>query len=79
LKTKKLKVPVTERALVARINRKLAHQGEKLLKSRSQLNHVSPGDYYIVNVERNYTAGVPYDVEPLAKELGVLKPWEKAE
>lgn len=75
---KKLKVPVSERALIARINRKLAHQGEKLFRSRSNEIQVTVGDYYIVDLERNTTAGQKVGLESLAKKLGALKPYEKA-
>jgi hypothetical protein len=70
------KIPVSERALVARINRKLAQQGEKVCKSRTAWNYVSVGDYYVIDVNRNVTAGVAVDPESLAKELGVLKRYE---
>jgi hypothetical protein len=77
-KAKQIKVPVSERALVARINRKLAHQGEKLFRSRRVQMQVTVGDFYVVDLERNTTPGQAVDLESLAKELGALKPYEKA-
>ena len=73
----KTKIPVSERALVARINRKLAHDGEKLYKSRTMWANLMVGDHYILDVERNFTSGQPVDLKSLGKKLGVLKPYER--
>lgn len=90
-KAKQGKVPVTMRALIQRINRKLAKErdgwgthggghGDKLLACRemSRAYH-DLGSYYTVDVGRNQIAATHVDPEELARELGVLKEWEKVE
>ncbi len=69
-------VPVTLRAVVQRINRKLAGGDEKLRKNRGQRDWGDLGDYYIINTNRNFLVAGHVDPEAYARELGVLKPWE---
>lgn len=71
------KISVSERAVIQRINRKLRPHDEMLRKSRGGRAMQSVGDYYVVNFDRNYIAQQDVDVEGLARELAVLKPWEK--
>jgi len=47
-------VPVSERALIQRINRALAKEGEKLKKARGVRTILSVGDYYILDIQRNF-------------------------
>lgn len=70
------KIPVSERALVARINRKLRQDAEALHRSRGTRFWSDLGDYYIVDFRRNSLVRGHVDIEELAHELGVLKPWE---
>jgi hypothetical protein len=74
-------VPVTERAVVQRINRKfLAEDGElgrELKKTRGVRAKAEFGDYYILNVGRNFIVGHHVDPEGLARKLGVLANWER--
>lgn len=67
-------VPITIRALLQRINRKLAREQRRLKVSRGreELRHF--GQYYVLDgygVERGRV-----NVENLGRELGVLKPWQ---
>jgi hypothetical protein len=73
---KKMKIPVSERALIARINRKLTHDGERLCQSRSAQTSASVGEYFILDVMRNFISHQNVELENLAKELGVLQPYE---
>ena len=72
------RVRVTLRALIGRINRKLAKEGragKRLFTARSW--SVDTGHYYVVDLDRNvieYTVGDPVE---LARELGVLRAWEE--
>jgi len=71
------KVPVTMRAIVQRINRKLAADGYRRLKqSRGR-----PWKYLdhgvVVDGSRNCVERTHVDPEEFAKELGVVKPWEE--
>jgi hypothetical protein len=77
-KAKQIKILVSERALIARINRKLAKDNQKLCHSRSAQTQSSVGEYYIIDAVRNGIIHQRVGPESLAKELGVLKPWEKA-
>ena len=58
---------ITETALVARIRRRLAHDGERLIKPREG----SYGPYCIVDNESNFIRA-HCDLEDLGRKLGVL-------
>jgi hypothetical protein len=73
---KKQRVPITERALVQRINRKLKADGERLIKARGSQTATSFGDWYIVDEQRNVIASQRVDPETLARKIGALRPWE---
>jgi len=74
-------VPVTMRAIVQRINRKLAADGYRRLKqSRGRpwkYLDCNVGKWFLVDGSRNHVERTNVDAEKFAKELGVLKPWEK--
>jgi hypothetical protein len=69
-------VPVSVRALVQRVNRKLAARGEKLLATRSSRNRLELGDYYAVRLNGNSVVAKHVNLETWGRELGALKPWE---
>jgi hypothetical protein len=73
---KQTAVPVTMRALVQRINRKLAKEGEKLKASRGGRDVAAVGDYYLVDLEANAVCGTFVDPEVLGRKIGVLAQWE---
>jgi hypothetical protein len=75
--SKKLKVSITYRALIQRINRKLAADDEQLKATRGDRWRSDLGDYYIVNVNRNNLVAQHVDPVELGRELGVLRPWEE--
>lgn len=64
---------VSSHALIARINRKLAHDHQRLCKcrERSRLRH-DVGEYYLLDTYRNAIANYNVDVVNLGRELGVL-------
>jgi hypothetical protein len=70
-------VPVTRPALIARVNRALHKQGERLKKTRGERAIQQLGEYYIVNFSGNYPADTDVDPEQVGRDLGVLKRWEK--
>jgi hypothetical protein len=70
-------VLVSKPALMARVNRRLARDGQVLRASRSAGSRLDLGDYYIVNVNGNYLEAQHIDLVVLARELGVLKPYER--
>ena len=65
--------PVSEKALRARINRKLAHDHEALRRCRTtSRDWATLGNWYIVDVYRNAITDKHVDLETCAKDLGVL-------
>jgi hypothetical protein len=67
---------ITEDAAIKRINRKLAHEGEKLCTARGERASFDLGRHYIINVHTRFLVESHVDVADHAKELGVLAPWE---
>jgi hypothetical protein len=68
-------VPVTTRALIQRINRKLAAQGQTLRKARGA-SCAGLGDYYVIDTRRNAVTLKRVGLEALGRELEALHPWE---
>ncbi len=73
----KARVPVSKAALIARINRRLAQNGERLRASRGALARGDLGDYFIVDVGINTVLYTDVDPEILARQIEVLSPLEK--
>jgi hypothetical protein len=69
-------VPVTTRALIQRINRKLAPQYRQLKVARGEKWRNEVGDYCILDADRNIVAETHVDVVALARELGAMQAWE---
>jgi hypothetical protein len=74
LAKKQTTVPVSMRALVQRINRRLKVVGEVLKAARSERVASSVGEFF--TVRRNKIATQHVDPEALGRELGVLSAWE---
>jgi hypothetical protein len=72
--------PVSERALIGRINRRLGRDYKKLFKSRpgSRLE-ANVGRFYVVDVWRNTVVDTHVDLKSYGRELGVLAEWEQLE
>jgi hypothetical protein len=71
-------VPVSRRGLIQRINRALAKQDEQLKTTRGDGRaRQELGDYYLLDFELNAVTEKNVDPEALARELGVLKPYER--
>jgi len=73
----KSKVPVSERALIQRINRKLRAEDETLKTARGERAEQEFGRFYIVNFNRNFVVAKGCDPEELGRELGVLSEYER--
>jgi len=67
-----MKVSVTLRAVIQRINRKLSKDYKKLEKSRSINMKNNCGEYYILDTYRNTVIETQTNIEYLARNLGVL-------
>jgi len=73
-----MKIEVSDRALMARINRKLAKEGQKLKKTQPTSKWASElGEFYIVDEKLNTIDATHVDLEKLASELSVLKAGER--
>ena len=71
--TKETRLPVSSRALIARINRKLAKRDEKLLTVRGKWR-LSEGSYAIINVRFNRQISSHVNLENTGRTEGVLQP-----
>ena len=70
------KVPVSRRAVYARVDRALRRQGETLRTSRSQRSRIDLGDLYVLDIEHNCVVAQDVNLEALARELDAISPWE---
>jgi len=68
---------VSESAVVQRVNRKLKREMQALRKARGAYRAGFPGDFYVVDFNHGWVVETHVDVEDLARELEVLKPWER--
>ena len=73
----KAKAPISVRAVIQRINRKLKQDNEMLKATRGDRWRHELGDYYIANFARNFIVGKHVDPEALGRELGVVEQWEE--
>jgi hypothetical protein len=64
--------PVTRRTLIARINRKLAAQGQRLNVSTSNAARAEMGDFYVGRTDGSGRIRRRVDIEALGRKLGVL-------
>lgn len=75
-----MKVKVSERALVARIRRKLEKDGRVLKAGRRDSRwYAELGGWYIVDTAKNAVTSKHCDLEKLGRELGALKDFEEIE
>jgi hypothetical protein len=74
--TKMMKVPLTARAVLQRINRVLARE-KKQLRAAQGKERDSLGDYYVVDAKANAVRDHDVDLEALARKLRVLRDWEE--
>ena len=69
--------PISESALISRINRRLAREDEQLHKSRGARCLLELGEYFVRDCNRNFIVAHNVDPEQLGRELGVLKHYEQ--
>ena len=73
---------VSSDALLKRINRRLACEGETVRKSRAHyyqgqaIYDHNTGQYYRVDIIRNFILAIHIDLEELAQDLCLLRDWE---
>ncbi len=76
MKTKET-VPVSNRALIQRINRRYKKMGNSKGVGNYQLKtsrFQNTRKFYILNLNKNHAEGV--ELEKLGREMGALKKWE---
>lgn len=72
-----MKKIVTERALLARVNRVLAHDNLRLYRNREgDRAGAELGRFYIVDLRNNAIEASHCDLEKEARELDCLTDWE---
>ena len=72
---KRVTAPVSMRALIQRINRKLRPDHQRLQCARPRAAS-SVGKYFITDFNRNWIVGQRVNPEALGRELGALAEWE---
>lgn len=74
------KVAISERALLARINRKLKQDNEQLRKCKvDSRGYGELGDYYAIDLNRNTVTATHVDLSKWGKEMKVLADFEVLE
>jgi hypothetical protein len=74
------KVPITERALLQRVNRALADDGKVVNRPRGKPRADGPGDlgaFFIVDLKKKAVVEKNVDLVKLAKKLEVLRDYEQ--
>ena len=67
---------VSRKALIQRINRRLAREGKALRSFRSRQDRMEYGEFYTVIAETSLFLGSHADLEELGRDLGVLREGE---
>lgn len=73
-----MKVKVTERALLARINRALRKDNQQLYRCRADSQAYDElGDFYAMDTALNVVMAKHINLAMWARDLGVLPDWEE--
>jgi hypothetical protein len=70
-------LPISERSLIRRVNRKLADDDQVLRMARGERAKRHVGEFYVVDTRRNFIVSRHIDLVMFAREMGALKPWER--
>ncbi len=68
---------ISKRALIQRINRRLKDDGQVLRTARGEGAQIEVGRYYSIDIYHNCLVFKHINLEPYARKLGVLSPWER--
>jgi hypothetical protein len=74
---KGVKVPVSSRALIQRINRSLRAKKQVVKATRGEPARTSFGAYYLLDIGRWQVLKTNVDLEAFGRELGALKAHEE--
>jgi hypothetical protein len=72
-------VPITRRALITRVNHKLAESDQQLIVSRGGTAKAAVGDFWVHDCGKQRIVRRDVDLEDYASEIGVLADYEKLE
>ncbi|ACO77994.1 hypothetical protein AvCA_17810 [Azotobacter vinelandii CA] len=73
-----MKVKVTERALLARINRLLRQDNQQLCRCREGSRaYAELGDFYALDTARDVVMARHVDLAMWARDMGILPDWEE--
>ncbi len=72
------RVPVGERSLIQRLNRRLAKDHQKICMSRSRAAEAEFGKLIIVNTATGEVTTSIINLERFGRDLGALHPWEES-
>ena len=71
-------IPVAIRAVMQRVNRRLATEGKRLKTVRKgQRYRAEIGPYFVVSLKTGRLIEIRIDLEGFARQLGALSDWEK--
>jgi hypothetical protein len=73
------KVPVKKATLLARVNRKLKKDGQRLYAARSEAARAALGDWYILDRATRRPVKTKVDLEEIARVSETIAPYEKIE
>lgn len=76
-KPNKTGAPVSERALLARVNRRLAGEGRMLKVARGEAARREMGTYFLVDFGENAVVNKNVSLAKLGHKMGLLRPWER--
>ena len=71
------KAPVSRRALIQRLNRKLAKDGFTVKKTSGKQAKIEVGEFFVLNLERGVVTEKHVNLETLGRKHGVLAEWER--
>jgi hypothetical protein len=75
--TKGGKASITWRALIQRINRKLAHDDKRVVARRAGTDRRGGPEFSYLLIEGQRVVEEDVDLPKLARTLGILRPWEQ--
>lgn len=84
-KTKTMTVPVSKRALIQRINRKLRADADgdslanRVHATRGGRARQELGEYYLLHTRQNRILEADVDLEAFGRKVKALEPWEQLE
>ena len=70
------KMKISQRALLQRLNRKLADEKLIVKKTRGEKLVREVGNYFLLDLHRNRIAEKDVDLPAMGRERGGLEPWE---